>query len=96
VDQDRADRLVIIMCWQNVRVDEMVSELWPPKTCTKPVASRKLAHKPHSSSGQETDGADKDQADCPYEIEIEPASGEEFQTEPGVDEERKHAAGDHH
>ena len=31
-----------------------------------------------SSSGQEPDGADKYQAHCPYEVEIEPASGEEF------------------
>src|SRR5262245_12692985 len=49
-----------------------------------------------SSSGQETDDADKYQANWPYEVEIEPASREEFQTEPPIDQERNHAAGNHH
>ena len=31
-----------------------------------------------SSNGQEPNGADKDQAHRPYEVEIEPASGDEF------------------
>ena len=49
-----------------------------------------------SSSGQEPDGSDEDQADCPQVVEIDPASREELQTEPAIDKERNHAAGSHH
>ena len=54
------------------------------------------AANPNSSGGQEPDGADEYQAHCPHEIEIEPASGEEFQTQPVMDQERNHPAGRHH
>ena len=55
-----------------------------------------LAARARSSSGQEPDGTDEYQADSPYEVEIEPALGEEFQTEPVMDEKRNHAAGGDH
>ena len=49
-----------------------------------------------SSSGQEPDGTDENEADGPHEVEIEPTSREHFQTEPTIDKEGNCAAGSHH
>src|SRR5215471_839738 len=49
-----------------------------------------------SSSGQEPDGTDENEADGPHEVEIEPTSREHFQTEPTTDKEGNCAAGSHH
>src|SRR5215475_11844237 len=68
--------------------------IFPVKNCS--CEPRERSRDPSSPRGQEPDRAHQYQAHCPHDIEIEPAPGEELQTEPIMNEECNHAAGGHH